>query len=79
MPKKPSMVEENKNDGADDSINMFLEQALTRERDKMMENFSQILQRFSIETCPSSSKATLEAPLLSRYRLILIFPYLKVR
>jgi hypothetical protein len=50
MPKKPSMVEENKNDGADDSINMLLEQALTRQRDKMMENSSHILQRLSIET-----------------------------
>jgi hypothetical protein len=29
-PKKPSMVEENKNDGADDSINLLLEEALTR-------------------------------------------------
>jgi hypothetical protein len=29
MPKKPSMVEENKNDGANNSINLLLEQALT--------------------------------------------------
>jgi hypothetical protein len=35
-PKKPSMVEENKNDGADDHINLLLEQALTRQRDEMM-------------------------------------------
>jgi hypothetical protein len=28
-PKKPSMVEENKNDGANDPINLLLEQALT--------------------------------------------------
>jgi hypothetical protein len=44
MPKKPSMVEENKNDRADDSINLLLEQALMRQRDEMMENFSHILQ-----------------------------------
>jgi hypothetical protein len=37
------MEEEKKNDGADDSINMLLEQALTRQRDEMMENFSHIL------------------------------------
>jgi hypothetical protein len=43
-PKKPSMVEEKKNDRAKDSINMFLEQALTRQRDEMMENFYHILQ-----------------------------------
>ena len=30
MPKKPSMVEENKNDGAEDSTNILLEQALMR-------------------------------------------------
>jgi hypothetical protein len=44
MPKKPSMVEEKKNDGAKDSINLLLEQALARQRDEMMENFSHILQ-----------------------------------
>jgi hypothetical protein len=49
-PKKPSMVEEKKNDGADDPISMLLEQALTRQRDEMMENFSHILQCLSIET-----------------------------
>ena len=43
-PKKPSMAEEKKNDGADDPINLLLEQALTRQRDEMMENFSHILQ-----------------------------------
>jgi hypothetical protein len=49
------MVEENKNNGANDSINLLLEQALTRQRDKMMENFSHILQRLPIETCAYSS------------------------
>jgi hypothetical protein len=48
MPKKPSMVEEKKNDRAEDSINLLLEQALMRQRDEMMENFSHILQRLSI-------------------------------
>jgi hypothetical protein len=43
MPNKPSMVEEKKNDEADDLINLFLEQALTRQRDEMMENFFNIL------------------------------------
>jgi hypothetical protein len=36
---KPSMVEENKNDNANDSINLLLEQDLMRQRDEMMENF----------------------------------------
>jgi hypothetical protein len=55
MSKKPSMAEEKKNDRADDSINLLLEQALTRQRDKMMENFSHILQCLSITTGTSSS------------------------
>jgi hypothetical protein len=55
-PKKPSMVEEKKNDGADDSINLLLEQALTRQRDEMMENFSHILQCLPITTGTYSSR-----------------------
>jgi hypothetical protein len=54
-PKKPSMVEEKKNNGADDPINLLLEKALTRQTDEMMDNFSQILQRLSIEIGTYSS------------------------
>jgi hypothetical protein len=78
-PKKPSMAEENKNDGAYDSINLLLEQALMRQRDEMMENFSHILQCLSIKQTHLHQATTLEAPHLSRYKLIFIFPYLKVR
>jgi hypothetical protein len=55
MPKKPSMVEEKKNNGADNPINLFFEQALRRHRDEMMENFSHILQRLPIATSAYSS------------------------
>jgi hypothetical protein len=55
-PMKPSMAKEKKNDGANDSINLLLEQDLMRQRDEMMENFSHILQRLPIETGASSSK-----------------------
>jgi hypothetical protein len=55
MPKKPSMAEEKKNNRAKDSINLLLEQDLTRQRDEMMENFSHILQRLPITTGTSSS------------------------
>jgi hypothetical protein len=78
-PKKPSMAEEKKNDRADDPINLLLEQALTRQRDEMMENFSHILQRLSITVVHLHQAVTLEAPRLSRYKLILIFLYLKDR
>jgi hypothetical protein len=54
-PKKPSMVEEKKNDRAKDSINLFLEKTLTRQRDEMMENYSHILQCLLIAECASSS------------------------
>jgi len=54
-PKKPSMAEENKNDGADDPINLLLEQALMRQREKMMENFSLIFQCLLIKIGASSS------------------------
>ena len=56
-PKKPPMAEEKKNNGADDPINLSLEQALTRQRDEMMENFSHILQRLSIASGASSSSS----------------------
>ena len=54
-PKKPSMVEEKKNNGVDNPINMLLEQALMRQRDEMMENCAHILQHLSIATGASSS------------------------
>jgi len=49
------MVEENKNYIENDYINLFLEQALTRQRDEMMENFSHILQRLPIKIGSYSS------------------------
>jgi hypothetical protein len=49
------MAEEKKIDRADDPISLLLEQALTRQRDEMMENFSHILQRLLIASGTSSS------------------------
>jgi len=49
------MVEEKKNDRADDPINLLLEQAILRQRDEMMENFSHILQHLLIAWGTSSS------------------------
>ena len=56
-PKKPSMVEEKKKYREDNPISLFLEQALMRQRDEMMENFSHILQRLPIATSASSSSS----------------------
>jgi hypothetical protein len=54
MPKKPSMAEENKNGGSEDSINLLLQQPLMQQRDEMMENFSHILQCMLIAIGASS-------------------------
>jgi hypothetical protein len=73
------MEEENKNDGADDPISMLLEQALTRQRDEMMENFSHILQRLSIATSASSSSGHFGSTSPFKLQVNLIFLYLKDR
>ena len=39
------MVEENKDEGAGDNIKILLEEALEKQRNVMMDNFAQILQR----------------------------------
>jgi hypothetical protein len=43
------MVEENKSDKEDDSINLLLDQALMRQRNEMMDIFSHILQLLPIK------------------------------
>jgi hypothetical protein len=55
-PKKYSMAEERKNNGADDPINLLLEKALMRQRDEMMEFFSHILQCLLIASGTYSSR-----------------------
>jgi hypothetical protein len=54
-PKNPSMVTKNKNGGEEYYINLLLEKPLTRQRDKMMDNSTHILQRLSIATGTYSS------------------------
>ena len=78
-PKKPSMAEEKKNDGAKDSINLLLEQALTRQRDEMMENFSHILQCLSIAVGASSSSGQFRGTFPFKVQVTFDFPYLKDR
>jgi hypothetical protein len=56
-PRNPQWQKKIKNDGADDPINLLLEQALTRQRDEMMENFSHILQCLPIASGTSSSSS----------------------
>jgi hypothetical protein len=56
MPNKPSTNKLNKDEREKYSINLLLEQTFTRQRDKMMENFSHILQFLSITLGASSSR-----------------------
>jgi hypothetical protein len=49
------MGDEKKDDGVGDPFKMFLEEALARQRNEMMENFAQILRRFPTGDTYSSS------------------------
>jgi hypothetical protein len=42
--RQQPMGDENKDDGVGDPFKMLLEEALARQRNKMMDNFAQILQ-----------------------------------
>ena len=72
------MVEEKKYEGAGDPIKIFLEEAREKQRNTMMDTFPK-----SFNGCPPVVHmhlvATLEAPLLSRYKSNSTFLYLKVR
>jgi hypothetical protein len=48
------MGEEKKDDGAGDPFRMLLEEALVRQRNEMMENFTQILRRLPTRDASSS-------------------------
>jgi hypothetical protein len=54
-PRNPQWRKKRKMTEQSDPINLLLEQALTRQRDEMMENFSHILQRLPIASGTSSS------------------------
>ena len=49
------MGDENKEEGTEDPIKMFLEEALEKQRNAMMDNFAQILQWLPIGGASASS------------------------
>jgi hypothetical protein len=57
QPKWPPMVEEKRDKGEEDPIKLFLVEALAQQRNEMLENFSQILQRLSTIAGMSSSSS----------------------
>jgi hypothetical protein len=71
------MEGEKKDDGTRDHLKMLLEEALTQQRNEMMDNFAQILRQ--LPTGDASSSPQVEAPPPSRYKSTSIFLYLKVR
>jgi hypothetical protein len=57
-PKRPPMVGEKKDEGTGDPFKMFLEEALTQQRNEMMDSFVQILQQLPTGDASSSSEDT---------------------
>jgi hypothetical protein len=54
-PRRPPMGEENKDEGAGDPIKLLLEEALEKQRNTMIHNFSQILQRLPTGSASTSN------------------------
>jgi hypothetical protein len=73
------MVAQKKNSGPEDYISMLLEQALLRQKDKMMENFTHILQHPSIVIGASSSSDHFGGTSPFKIQFNFDIPYLKVR
>jgi hypothetical protein len=57
-PKRPLMEGENKDDGTRDPFKLLIEEALTQQRNEMMDNFTQILQQLPTGNTSSSSGGT---------------------
>jgi hypothetical protein len=55
QPKQPPMVEEKRDDRAGDPFKTLLEESLMRQRNEMMDNFTQILQRLPMAVAKASS------------------------
>ena len=54
-PRRPPMVEGKKDEGAEDPIKILLKEALEKQRNAMMDNFAQILQRLPTGGASASS------------------------
>jgi hypothetical protein len=54
-PKRPLMEGENKDDMIEDPFKLLIEEALMQQRNKMMDNFAQILRRLPTSDAYSSS------------------------
>jgi hypothetical protein len=57
-PKRPPMAGENKDDGTGDPFKLLIEEALTQQRNEMMDSFAQILRRLPTGDASSSNGGT---------------------
>jgi hypothetical protein len=57
-PKRSLMAGENKDDGIGDPFKLLIEEALTQQRNKMMDSFTQILQRLPTGDAYTSNEGT---------------------
>jgi hypothetical protein len=58
MPKQPLMAGENKYDGTGDPFKLLIEEALTQQRNEMMDSFTQIHWQLPTGNASSSSRGT---------------------
>jgi hypothetical protein len=58
MPKRPSMVGENKYDGTGDPFKLLIEESLMQQRNEMMDSFAQILRRLPTGDASPSNGGT---------------------
>ena len=54
-PRRAPMGDEKKDEGARDPIKILIEEALEKQRNAMMDNFAQILQRLPTDSASASS------------------------
>ena len=57
-PKRPPMAGEKKDDGTGDPFKLLIEEALTQQRNEMMDSFAQILRRLPTGEASSSNGGT---------------------
>jgi hypothetical protein len=58
IPKRPLMIGEKKDEGIGYPFKLLIEEALTQQRNEMMDSFAQILRRLPTGDASSSSRGT---------------------
>jgi hypothetical protein len=77
--KQPPMVEEKRHEKARDPIKSLIEEALMRQRNEMMENFTHILQQLSRITEAPSTRSHFGGVEPFKVQVNFDIPYLRAR